>query len=154
MRSSSSKLLSALSIATAVIAPLGCTADSAVGPATSAVVTFAFDGHPADTMRVLVSRQSTIAAAEAYIARHRGPRLLAGTIVRGSGVDARFPFQFIPESVEIIDAAIEICDGAPMRTESAVNDFFQASLGNRNAPTATWCPWSSYPIQVQRLLLD
>ena len=137
-----------------LVAPLACSADSAVGPATSAVITFAFDGHPADTMRVLVSRQSTIAGAESYIAKHRGPRLLAGTIVRGSGVDARYPFQFIPESVELIDVAIEACDGAPMHTDAAVNDFFQGSLGNRNAPTATWCPWSSYPIQVQRLLPD
>jgi hypothetical protein len=154
MRGSRSKLPVSLVVATALVGTLGCGADSAVGPTTSAVITFAFDGHPADTMRVLVSRQSTIAAAEAYLAKHRGPRLLAGTIVRGAGVDSRYPFQFLPESVEIIDAAIEVCDGAPMRTEASVNDFFQASLGNRNAPTATWCPWSSYPIQVQRLLLD
>jgi hypothetical protein len=111
-------------------------------------IVFAFEGHPADTMLVITNRPETLAAARAYIATHRGPRLLAGTIVRGSGPDPRYPFQFIPETVQLIDAAIEVCDGAPMRTEAEVNDFFQASQGNRNAPAATWCPWSSYPIRV------
>ena len=137
---------------TALVASLACTATTETNRTSTAVITFAFDGHPADTMRVLVSREASIAAAESYVAKHRGPRLLAGTIVRGAGVDSRYPFQFLPETVEIIDAAIEICDAAPMRTDAAVNDFFEASLGNRNAPAATWCPWSSYPIQVQRLL--
>jgi|SRR5690349_11382543 hypothetical protein len=139
-------------ILTSLVASLACSGITETNRTSTAVITFAFDGHPADTMRVLVSREATIAAAQSYIAKHRGARLLAGTIVRGSGVDSRYPFQFLPESVEIIDAAIEICDGAPMRSDAAVNDFFQASLGNRNAPTATWCPWSSYPILVQRLL--
>jgi hypothetical protein len=111
-------------------------------------IVFAFEGFPADTMIVTTNRPETIAAAKAYIATHRGPRLLAGTIVRGSGPDPRYPFQFVPETVQLIGAAIELCDGAPMRTEAAVNDFFLASQGSRNAPAATWCPWSSYPIAV------
>ena len=111
-------------------------------------IVFAFEGHPADTMVVTTNRPETIAAAKAYIATQRGPKLLAGTIVRGSGIDPRYPFQFVPETVQLIGAAVEACDGAPMRTEAAVNDFFQASQGNRNAPAATWCPWSSYPIAV------
>jgi hypothetical protein len=143
-----------LSVALLVTAPIACTSDTAPVANVSALVTIAFTGYPADTMEVLVSREAAIAAAEAYVATHRGPKLLAGTIVRGAGVDDRYPFQFIPESVEIIDAAIETCDAAPMHTEAAVNDFFAASLGNRNAPAATWCPWSSYPIRVQRLLPD
>jgi hypothetical protein len=143
-----------LSVALVATTPLACTSDTAPVVNVSAIVTIAFTGYPADTMRVLVSREAAITAAESYVATHRGPKLLAGTIVRGAGIDDRYPFQFIPESVEIIDAAIETCDAAPMRTEAAVNDFFAASLGNRNAPAATWCPWSSYPVRVQRLLPD
>ena len=60
----------------------------------------------------------------------------------------------MPETVEILDAAIKACDGAPMHSETAVNDFFGVSLGNRNAPAGTWCPWSSYPIGVQRLVYN
>jgi hypothetical protein len=133
---------------------LGCSSSSAPANLAPAIITFAFDGHPADTMRVFVNRQQTIADAETYVATHHGPKLLAGVIVRGAGVDPRYPFQFLPETVELIDAAIASCDAAPMRTDAAVNDFFFASIGNRSAPTATWCPWSSYPIQVQRLLPD
>jgi hypothetical protein len=131
-----------------------CASNTAPATNISALVTIAFTGYPTDTMKVLVSREDAIAAAESYVATHRGPRLLAGTIVRGAGVDDRYPFQFVPETVQIIDAAIQACDAAPMHTETAVNDFFAASLGNRNAPAATWCPWSSYPIRVQRLLPD
>lgn len=105
-------------------------------------------------MYVFVSRQQTVQAAESYVATHHGPKLIAGTIVRGAGVDTRYPFQFVPETVQLIDAAIEVCDGAPMHSASAVNDFFAASIGNRNAPAATWCPWSSYPIAVVRVLPD
>jgi hypothetical protein len=143
-----------VSIALGATMYTGCGSNTEPASSASAIVTFAFTGHPADTMKVLVSREATIAAAEAYIATQRGPKLLAGIIVRGAGVDSRYPFQFLPESVQILDAAIELCDGAPMHTDAAVNVFFSTSLGNANAPTATWCPWSSYPIQVQRLLPD
>ena len=149
-----SAIRSALPFAFVAAALAACGSATQPRAPTSAIITVAFDGHPADTMKVLVSREATIAAAESYVATHRGPRLLAGTIVRGAGVDSRYPFQFLPESVQIIDAAIEACDSAPMRTEAAVNDFFATSLGSRNAPTATWCPWSSYPIMVLRLLPD
>jgi hypothetical protein len=137
-----------------VVTAVACGGSTEPPGPVSAIVTFAFNGDAADTMNVLVTRQSTIAAAQAYIATHRGPHLLAGTIVRGAGIDDRYPFQFVPESVEIIDAAVEVCDGTPMRTEAAVNDFFAASLGNRNAPAATWCPWSSYPIKVALLRVE
>lgn len=142
------------SVALVLPITVACSSDTAPPANVSAIVTIAFSSYPADTMKVLVSREDAISAAESYVATHRGPRLLAGTIVRGAGVDDRYPFQFVPESVQIIDAAIELCDGAPMHTETAVNDFFAAALGNRNAPAATWCPWSSYPIRVQRLLPD
>lgn len=113
-----------------------------------AIVTVGFSGHPADTMHVYVSNAATIEAAQAYVATGRGPKLIAGTIVRGAGIDARYPYQFLPQTVQIIDAAVEVCDGPPMHSDSEVNDFFEASLGSRNAPTALWCPWSSYPIAV------
>ena len=105
-------------------------------------------------MVVYVSDTATISAAERYVANHDGPRLVIGTIVRGAGVDQRFPFQFKSESVRLVDAAIEICDGAPMRTAADVDTFIELSTGNRQSASATWCPWSSYPIKVQRILPD
>lgn len=147
-------VVTTVSLLLAGFTQVSCGSSTEPAPEWPAIITFAFTDHPADTMKVFVSREETIAAAESYVATHRGPKLLAGMIVRGAGIDDRYPFQFFPETVEIIDAAIEVCDGAPMRTAAAVDDFFAASLGNRNAPTATWCPWSSYPIQVVRLFPD
>jgi hypothetical protein len=141
-----------LSAALVITAFVACTSDTAPASTIPAIVTIAFAGYPADTMRVVVSNEAAIAAASSYVATHRGPHLVAGTIVRGSGIDSRYPFQFVPESVEFLDAAIERCDGAPMRTDVAVNSFFAAALGNSHAPAATWCPWSSYPILVERQL--
>ena len=120
----------------------------------SALVTFAFTGKPADTMKVFISDTATISAAQSFIATGRGPHLLIGTIIRGAGVDTRYPFQFVPQTVRLVDAAIELCDGAPMQTSSDVDDFIQGATGNRAASSATWCPWSSYPVQVQLLLPD
>lgn len=120
----------------------------------AALITVAFQGIPHDTLVVYVSDSATISAAERYVANHTGPRLVTGTIVRGAGSDQRYPFQFKPESVRIVDAAIEICDGAPMRTADEVDTFIELSTGSRQTASATWCPWSSYPIKVQRVLPD
>ena len=72
--------------------------------------------------------------------------------MHGAGYDSRYPFHFIPESVRLVDAAMEICDGEPMRTDAAVTQFFIYSTGSANSASAPWCPWESRPISVTRLL--
>ena len=119
--------------------------------ATAAVLTVVFPSRPADTIDVLVTDPATIAAAETFVRTHTGPKLVSGRIVRGAGTDSRYPFHFIPESVQIVDAAIEICDGALMRTTHELDQFFTWSTGDQNSPSAPWCPWESQPIAVQRL---
>ena len=116
----------------------------------AAVITVAFDGHPADTLDIIVTDSATIAAAEDYVRTHTGSRMIAGRIVRGAGLDTSYPFRFVPETVRIVDLAIEVCDGAPMRTAAAVDSFFVWATGNVNAESAQYCPWSSYPIAVHR----
>lgn len=137
-----------LSIAAAAASFAACTRSTEPPINFGAIITVAFAGYPADTMHIFVTRSATIEAAQAYVATQRGPKLIAGTIVRGAGLDERYPFQFLAPTVDIIDAAVEACDGPPMHTDTAVNDFFEHSLGSRNAPTALWCPWSSYPVAV------
>lgn len=139
----------------AVVALAACSSTSAPTPTfPSALVTFAFTGIPGDTMRVFITDSATIVAAERYVATKSGPHLATGTIVRQASVDVRYPYQYQPETVRLVDAAIELCDGAPMHSAAAVDDFIEGATGNRNATTATWCPWASYPIAVQRLLPD
>jgi hypothetical protein len=129
----------------------GCSSSEPTEPQTSwALVTFAFAGIPADTIRVIVTDPATIEAAGRYLSTGAGPKMLMGTIVRGAvDLNARYPFHFLPESVRLVDNAIELCDGAPMHTAAAVDDFIQGATGNRQSPSSTWCPWSSYPIKIE-----
>ena len=117
------------------------------------MVTFAFAGRPADTMVVIVNDTATVAAARRRIATGSGPQMIVGRIVRGSLLDTRYPFHFDPDSVRLADTAMELCDGAPMHTSAEVDSFFLGETGNAQAQSATWCPWSSYPIKVQTLLI-
>lgn len=134
------------------LAVAGCSSSSSepIGTPT-AVLTVVFEGHPQDTMKVIVTDTATISAAEAYVATKQGSRLMIGRIVKGAGYDARYPFRYLPATVRLVDMAMEVCDGAPMRTTQDVNNFFEWSTGNANSAETTWCPWASEPIAVQRI---
>jgi hypothetical protein len=141
-------------LALTALAASACSSDSVsdpIGDSRAAILTVVFESRPADTLLVLVSDSATIAKAESYVATRTGPRLISGRIVKGSGWDTRYPFHFQPESVQLVDLGIEVCDGAPMRTMQEVNSYFEWSTGNANSTSAQWCPWSSYPIAVQKI---
>jgi hypothetical protein len=131
---------------------LGACSSSVEEPvgANAAVITVAFEGLPADTLDIVVTDSATIAAAESYVHSHSGSRMISGRIVKGPGADKNYPFHFIAETVRLVDVAIELCDGAPMRTTAAVDAFFLGSTGSATAEETQYCPWSSYPIAVQR----
>ncbi|MBL8985123.1 MAG: hypothetical protein JNJ80_02555 [Gemmatimonadetes bacterium] len=128
---------------------LSCGTDPSGLPAGGAVVTFAFSAS-GDTMDVLVLDSATIQRAENRVATGTGPRMPVGPIRRGAGIDPRFPFRFVPESVRLDDLATEVCDGRPMKTPTAVDDFIELATGRRDAESAIWCPWGAEPIRVQR----
>ena len=131
----------------------GCSSSSLSEPigGSAAVLTVVFDANPTDTIEVLVTDSATIAAAEAYVATKSGPRLVSGQIVKGAGFDTRYPFHFVASSVRLVDFAIEICDGAPMKTAQDVSQFFEWSTGNASSASAQWCPWGSSPLKVTRV---
>jgi hypothetical protein len=118
-------------------------------PAGGAVVTFTFEAS-LDTMDVLVLDSVTIRQAEQRVATGVGPRMPVGPIRRGAGIDPRFPFRYDPELVRLGDLATEVCDGRPMKTPTAVDDFIELATGRRNAETAVWCPWGAVPLAVRR----
>ena len=127
-----------------------CNEDSVVGLPDGAVeVRLAFDGYPQDTMRIAISDTAAIRLARQFVTTGQGPKLPIGRIVRGGGIDPRYPFHFEPASVQFADFAIEVCDGAPMRTDSAVVEFMKGSTGEDNPTSATWCPWGAYPVAVK-----
>ncbi len=143
---------------TAGLVALAACSDSTAEPTNGAIdgalVTFAFEGHPADTLEVWITDSASIAAAERYVQTKVGPRMLVGTIERGFGFDTVHPFHFRPQTVRLVDNAIEICDGAPMRSAADVDQFFEWSTRNRQSLSGTYCPWSSYPIKFARLYTD
>ncbi|HEY7394149.1 MAG TPA: hypothetical protein VH559_04875 [Gemmatimonadaceae bacterium] len=143
-------------LALATVAVGACSNESVSAPdgdGRYAMLTIGFESRPADTLHVVLSDSATIARAESYVATHNGPRMISGRIVKGALLDARYPFHFKAGSVQIVDAAIELCDGAPMRTAQDVDNYFEGSTGSASSESAPWCPWSSYPIAVQRISL-
>jgi hypothetical protein len=141
-------------VAAASVLALGtlaaCEDDNIVGLPEGAVeVRLAFDGYPQDTMRIAITDTAAIRMAREFVNTGEGPRMPVGRIVRGYGIDARYPFHFEPASVHFADFATEVCDGAPMRTDSAVVEFMKGATGEANPTSATWCPWGAYPVAVR-----
>jgi hypothetical protein len=100
-------------------------------------------------MRVLITHAPTVAAACTYLASGTGPHIPTGTIVRGAGSDGALPFHYIPESVRLVEAAIEVCDGRLMKTAAALDDYIEGVTGDRNASQAPYCPWGARPVAVE-----
>lgn len=120
-----------------------------VGPnASAAVVTIAWTSRP-DSMQVLVHGAAVVKAACDYVRTGTGPRIMAGRIVRGAGVDPRVPFHYLPDSLSLVDNAIELCDSKLLRTTAEVDAYFLASTGRVDAPSAPYCPWSARPVRVR-----
>ncbi|MFN8581297.1 MAG: hypothetical protein U0163_10015 [Gemmatimonadaceae bacterium] len=137
---------------TILVLAVGCndrTSTGAVETPASAIITFAFAGYPADTIRVAFRDAPSIAQATNYLTRKTGPRFPIGPIVRGAGVDARYPFHFDADSVKLAEVAIELCDGRLMRTMAELDAFMRGATGDANAPRAVWCPWNAYPVKVE-----
>jgi hypothetical protein len=130
-----------------VLAAACCCGPPTQPPLDVGIVTFVFDGRPGDTMRVIVDHAPTLAAARRAVSDPRAARIPIGPILRGAGTDPRWPFHFDPLEIRIADAAMELCDGAPMRTAGEV-DAFLAGTGNADAERTTWCPWGARPIAV------
>lgn len=123
-----------------------CMVDS---KATAAVVTMVWRGRP-DSLRVFVKGATTIRAACAYVSTQSGPYIMSGRIVRGVGVDAKIPFHYLPDSIALVDVAIELCDSALLRTPADVDAYFVGSTGRVDAPSAPYCPWGARPTLVER----
>ena len=129
---------------------VACDEDTIVGLPEGAVeVVLAFDSYPQDTMRIAITDTTAIRLAREFVNTKQGPRMPVGRIVRGPGIDPRYPYHYDPASVHFADFATEVCDGAPMRTDSAVVEFMRGATGLQNPTSATWCPWGAYPVEVR-----
>lgn len=116
-----------------------------------AIVTFVWDSRP-DTMRVMVTHGPTIQAAHGYVQTGQGAGIPSGPIVRGAGSDPALPFHYVADSVRLVEAAIELCDGRLMKTVAQLNEYFAGATGNANANRALFCPWGARPVLVEESL--
>ena len=147
-RSHRSANLSVIVLLALALWPLACSDSVAGAPrADGAVVTFAFSGST-DTMHVHVRNASTIEAARSFIRTQTGPKFPIGPIARGAGADPRYPFHYLPDEIALAEVAMELCDGRPMKTDEAVDRFFEGT-GRSAAATTTYCPWGAYPVAVR-----
>ena len=65
-----------------------------------------------------------------------------GRIVRGNGgINQPWNWHLIPESVEMAEVAIEVCDGRPSYVETHLNDYINAGF---------YCPWAGKIVKVGR----
>lgn len=65
----------------------------------------------------------------------------SGRIDRGNGgFNQPWSWHFIPESVRMVEASIEVCDGTPSYVNNHLDDF--VSIG--------YCPWGGKIVKVGR----
>lgn len=71
--------------------------------------------------------------------RHLFPN---GPIVRGGGTEYGWSWHFAPNQWELVESAIELCDGTPAMVEADL-DYWVDTVGQ-------FCPWSAYVVQEIR----
>jgi hypothetical protein len=87
-----------------------------------------------ERFRVLVRDASVIGALEARLGRGPG-RIVSGTLRAGDGgFNAPWSWHLDPATVELVEVAIELCDGCP--------SFVEGDLAAWLA-VGRYCPWSS-----------
>jgi hypothetical protein len=87
---------------------------------------------------VLLNDPADIAQAEAWRAGSVGPLIPNGRIVRDGdgGVNTGYSWHIDPSDIELVDLAIEVCDGLPSHVEDGTLS------GDR------YCPWSAEVMSI------
>ena len=109
---------------------VACDEDTIVGlPAGAVEVVLAFDGYPQDTMRIAITDTSAIRLAREFVNTKQGPRMPVGRIVRGRGIDPRYPYHYDPASVHFFESVgLDYVSASPYRIPVARLAAAQAAL--------------------------
>ena len=93
----------------------------------------------ADEFRMRVTDPDTIQLAMDNLAG-RNSKFPNGPIVAGDGgFNAPWTWHLVPESVRMVDASIELCDGSPSYVESHRAEYFASG----------YCPWAARVFAVE-----
>lgn len=96
---------------------------------------FVVEVVPGETFRILVTTPEQVADARAML-QSGEERVVMGELARGSGgFNSGYRWHLKPQTVSIVDAAVEICDGRP--------SFVEAELDYWMANVKTYCPWGA-----------
>lgn len=87
---------------------------------------------------MFVTDPETIRAATENL-QGKNHRFPTGRIAFGNGGwNQSWNWHYIPESVRMVEIAVEVCDGLPSYVNTHLNDYFATG----------YCPWSGKIIQV------
>jgi hypothetical protein len=65
-----------------------------------------------------------------------------GRLVRGNGgFNQPWNWHLLPETVQMVEVAIELCDGRPSYVETHISDYVNAG---------SYCPWSGKIVRIGR----
>jgi hypothetical protein len=119
---------------------LGCKADTSMNPPPQVGGQYFTVQVTTEVFVMYVTDPATIQlATENYQGKNR--RFPLGKITTGDGgYNTPYLWHFVPDSVRMTEAAIEVCDGRPSYVNAHVNDYI--SVG--------YCPWAGKIIKVGR----
>ena len=125
-------------------------ADSPAIQATPAPVfaTFTFaDGQP---VRVFATDPQTVRDLTAIAAGQKKDMIPNGLLLDDrpgrSPYDPRWSFHFRPESLQMAEVTIEVCDGTPSYIQDHMDEWFAG------AKEARWCSWSAHLTKLEPLV--
>jgi hypothetical protein len=93
-----------------------------------------------ERFRMLVTDPETIRLArENYEGRNQ--RFPIGNIQRGSGgFNEPWSWSYIPDSIRMVEVAIEVCDGRPSYVNDHLDDYLRVG----------YCPWGARVVSLGR----
>ena len=106
--------------------------------------TFRVATTPVRHFRALLTRPAAIASALDGWARHTTPTIPMGELRCRApvGWNCGWRWHQDPSSVEIVEAAIELCDGAPPITDADCDALSAFADG-------LWCPWMAQLVELR-----
>jgi len=123
-----------LALAAALLIGLACN-DSNPAEPSDALFEILSSATSGETFRIQVNDPSQIAALESLIGQGNR-KIVSGALRRGhGGFNTPWSWHMAPDSIEVVDVTIELCDGRPSDVESDL-DYWVDTVGR-------FCPWGT-----------
>ena len=119
-----------------LIAATACD-DDGTGPEDTAEFVIEVEG---EEFRIRVTDEATIEDLEERRASGNEGVILGALVEGDGGYNAPWSWHLDPATIQVADAAIEVCDGRPSMVENDL-DYWIDTVG-------TFCPWSAQVVSV------